>query len=516
MFTTADILSLFFQEKKSVAIKETIDSFSLEVEGFVPKTVDPDSLINLIVTTSNNDSVKIIIENGEDDVVSCNSDNLKASEFWAAWKALPPDTSKEDENIKFTFRVTKKPHDLGIINIYDLNTFSKYLELLSLNDFLALFNELFKKGDVIHLVSPELNYTLESNTIKFIKSIPKEEVKVEAVVRNKVWDKLKSVSHFTGLNQCVSLPSDFLLIDNPSRSCPTALRDKFAKVSILLCLATLFDFSVIDEKKITLRLNGYRSFSTEIELDKVNTRSLDQYYKIYQWVVSDGGIFDKIGLARNLISLNIDPSDSYSLVSETFIPIISGYKAYEKQNVKQYIELRNKMSDQIISFNEKASKIVDSFASSFQKSALVLISLFSTIIVSKVLTSREPKNVFSFEAGVLSFTFLGFSFIYFLVSWWEIKEQEKRFIEAYRNMKVRNEDLLTKEDIERILNKDKEHKEDVRFIKEKKKYYSLMWLSFIFILFIVVVGLSSFDWIGLFLKGLHWVGLWMYQAYYFI
>lgn len=52
-------------------------------------------------------------------------------------------------------------------------------------------------------------------------------------------------------------------------------------------------------------------------------------------------------------------------------------------------------------------------------------------------------------------------------------------------MKQRNEDLLLTEDINKILNKDKEHNDDLDFIRRKKRLYSIMWLSFL-VLFLAV------------------------------
>src|SRR5690606_13634802 len=109
----------------------------------------------------------------------------------------------------------------------------------------------------------------------------------------------------------------------------------------------------------------------------------------------------------------------------------SSFKVYEKQNIKQYIEIRNKISDQLLDFNNRANKIVETFASGFQKSTLALISFYLSAIVIRVLSKGDFVNIFSLDATILSLTFLSGSIIYYCVSRWEIKEQRTRFVNSY-------------------------------------------------------------------------------------
>lgn len=73
-----------------------------------------------------------------------------------------------------------------------------------------------------------------------------------------------------------------------------------------------------------------------------------------------------MGLARNILSLNFD-KENLKLSETAFEAIKSGYKIYQKENIKQYIEIRNKISDQLIELQNKADKIVASFVSDYKK-----------------------------------------------------------------------------------------------------------------------------------------------------
>jgi hypothetical protein len=140
------------------------------------------------------------------------------------------------------------------------------------------------------------------------------------------------------------------------------------------------------------------------------------------------------------------------LRGETLASIQSGFKVYEKQNIKQYIEIRNKISDQLLDFNNRANKVIETFAGGFQKSALALITFYFSAIAIKVFGKGDFENVFSPDITLLSITFIVGSFLYFLIARWEVIAQRKRFVNSYTNLKARYTDILVSADIDRILN----------------------------------------------------------------
>ncbi|QXV66537.1 hypothetical protein INP83_05485 [Mucilaginibacter sp. 21P] len=194
-------------------------------------------------------------------------------------------------------------------------------------------------------------------------------------------------------------------------------------------------------------------------------------------------------MARNIISLHLDNSKGIEIIGNPFQSIQSSYKVYEKQNIKQYIEIRNKISDQLLTFHDRANKIVESFASGFQKSALALISFYISAIIIKLIGKPVFKDIFTIDSTILSSVFICFSYIYYRIALWEVKEQRKRFIGSYKNMKQRYLDLLDVEDIKRILNDDKEYYADLSFLDDKQQKYANLWKYYLLGLFIVTTSL---------------------------
>jgi len=245
----------------------------------------------------------------------------------------------------------------------------------------------------------------------------------------------------------------------------------------------LFDITDLNEDTFIFRINGYKSINGSIDTSQQFDYSPD-YFSIYNWVYNGGNLFDKIGLARNIISLHFVKSGELTLQDNSYQSVKSNFNVYEKQNIKQYIEIRNKVSDQLLDFNNRANKIIETFGSGFQKSALALVTYYASTIVLRVLGSGSYTNIFTFDATVLAMIFLIVSFVYFLIARWEVNVQRKRFKDSYSNLKERYTDLLDNADINKILNNDKEFNADVEFITNKLRKYSVMWIGFLFFLLI--------------------------------
>jgi hypothetical protein len=483
-----DILSLFGKNVTVTKREESLDRFSMHAICAEPLALANATLSELLRTKDFADRLVITCTMGEAPV-SFDSRRVDNGPFFVDWEKFQ-DRADLDDKAEIDIRIEKEIHDNNALFVYEQQPFFAYLGGLSTVEVIGVFSAQFKRfGSALFFICSDFQLGGHTSSIYFVTDlVAKNAVVVPEKDRGKTWDKLNGVSHLSGIGDCNSLPEDFEIV--AMGDIPPTVQQQFQKASFLLLLGILYDFSTVNDGRLFLKLNGYKTFNVDVPIKDLKLSSLDIYYKIYCWVIAGGNMQDKIGLSRNLISLNIDPTDQYTVAPSVYNSILSGFKVYEKQNIKQYIELRNKMSDQLIGFNEKAGKIVETFAGSFQKSALAVGSLFASIIVTRVLSTHEFENIFSKDATILSFAFLVLSLVYFFVSRWEINAQKKRFEESYLDMKSRNEDLLTKEDIEKILNSDAEHNKDVQFIEEKQKWYSVLWIVFVVVLMLATLILS--------------------------
>jgi hypothetical protein len=451
--------------------------------------VNPEILEKSLSFLSSRDTFVCTVTFGESDPISYYSDKPKTTEFI---KELAKEYEHQmDESIHSKITITKQIID-GHCTIYSLKSFTNTLKSLTGSQCFSIFSRIFSKNDFIIFNVNDLDITFKTSTIQFT-SLENKTIFQPQEARNIYIESFQSAC-FHSNNDTINLtPVDFILEEESY--IPIEVQELFNLYAAILSIIYLFDITNLQGNKLDFKINGYKSIKGEVDLlsfkAESNKESNCEYIEIFKWVYKGGNINDKIGLARNIISLHFSKNGELNLHGYPFQSIRSSYKVYEKQNINRYIEVRNKISDQLLDFNNRANKIVETFASGFQKSALTLTSFYISALVIRVLSKGDFKNIFSFDTTILSLVFILGSFIYYLVSQWEISEQRKRFINSYFNLKQRYNDLLEENDIKLILNNDKDFNEDLSFIDNKKKIYSRMWLSFLSILFISTLVLFA-------------------------
>lgn len=429
------------------------------------------------------DQLNLTVSFGEADPISLYSNSIDFDTFLRRLK--DEYEHQEGEAIHIDFTINKKKVS-NIITIYDLNLFTSTLKKLSIAQSLAIFHRVLSQSDSVFFEVSNLDDSFYTATL-FFAPLKLANENFSAFDRQKRLENLRTASYFTGIEDHTLTPDDFKVLKEHSKY--ESLCSFLNHLSVILSLIYLFDITSLKENRLEFKINGYKSIKGITDCKNISNPNTEEYFHIYEWVYSGGNLTDKIGLARNIISLHFDKVGEIGLKGSPFQSIKSSYKVYEKQNIRQYIEIRNKISDQLLDFNNRANKIIETFASGFQKSALALVTFYFSAIALKVLGKGDFQNVFTLDATLLSFVFLAGSFVYFFVSRWEVKEQRRRFVASYFNLKERYTDLLDALDIQRILNNDKEFNADLNFIDAKLKNYSRMWWVFLLMLFFITLFL---------------------------
>lgn len=482
--TIDDFLSLF-SFKKDNLIQETFKEFTaiLKTKDLISSPNENDVIKHLRFLNPR-DMLKFSIIIGDDDPIDYYSSQDYKPFFSEVNNRLE---IREDEEIEIHISITKNKID-GKISIYFPEMLFEYLLTLDLKGLLYVLNNAFGGGSFLHLESQTEDISFQTKTLWFTNyAVTNFEVD-NIILKSEITSLSKSICYFNALNQYSFVPDDFHVTKSSSNRFSTL----FNRLCVAYSIGFLYDITTIDKSSIEYKLNGYKSIKGTIEFNDIKEDDANEYFNIYKWCYDGGNFTDKIGLARNIISLHLDNLQTIELKGNPYQSILSSYKVYEKQNIKQYIEIRNKISDQLFSFHDRANKIIETFASGFQKSALALTSFYISAIVLKLLGKPNLVNVFTLDSTTLSLVFIICSYIYFHVSNWEVKEQKKRFTNSYSNLKERYLDLLSSGDIERILNNDKEYLSDLNFIDNKLKMYSRMWLFYLAILFLATLIMFLF------------------------
>jgi hypothetical protein len=471
-----EFIKVLFPDYSVQNSTENIQELKASLKASQFQTVKKELLESKFNFLQDRDSIHISITFGESDPVILNSTKI---DFEGFIKGLEQEALHLDgEDILIVTTISKSVKDFSC-TIYDFQCFVRTLNGYDVSQFFQIFSRLFELGQFFRFKIFGLSKVFYTSSICFEPL--SENIRVqENLKRKEIFDNFKSQCHFGNVENFYLIPSDFKLISKDEEQ--SEFNQLFSRYANLISIIYLFDITSINGNSVDYKINGYKSIKGISNIANLHLTEFDEYFNIYEWVYNGGNLTDKIGLSRNIISLHFRTVGELHLQGNPFQSVKSSFKVYEKQNIKQYIEIRNKISDQLLDFNNRANKIVETFASGFQKSTLALISFYISAIVIRVLSKGDFVNIFSLDATILSLAFLCGSIIYYCVSRWEIKVQRTRFVNSYENLKKRYTDLLEPDDIKKILNNDTEFQQDLDFIDKKRKAYSRMWLTVVVLL----------------------------------
>lgn len=427
----------------------------------------------------------------DDFALSINDGELYFNSKQDSWADFTNDVKKITAHIKTIKIAINKNHSNDTISIYDIETFTEYLENLSLSQFLSVIGNRLKNNILFFEIQNDDFESWGTNTIEFVsKNNVNDQLKSD-VDRNVYIERAKYLSYWEIGNYSL-IPEDLYC-----EKSVTNLQQLFRKAFLIYTLCFVCDYSKLNKDRYEYKLNGYKTIIGNITADKlksieIDTSSCEILYKIYHWMYRGGNNQDKASIVRNILSLNIDDKN-LSINKSVFDSILSNYKIYEKENVQQYIQVRNELSSLLIDLQEKVSGIVNSFIGDFKTVLITLISFFVSVIVIQVVSTGSFLSGFTNEIIYLSFAFIFISFGVLIYSRWELSKKISLYQKHYKQIKERYKDILSEVELETIFEECDPKKDETNnsFVEKQKKYYTILWvfsdLLLIFFLFIMLV-----------------------------
>ncbi len=494
----SDGIQILSSSYRKVKVSENFKKHSSDYELESVSTERADDFFEWLNSASAvRDNLSFDIKVGAASSVSFSSGGRDS--FHESIELLSDELSSKDSDavIKLSILVIKTIKSLDSsaeISIYSLTDFSEYLSGLDIsviadflpaecvNDDVVIFNIMHNSNtcQTQRFLFRSIYPLAEEDAIGFSLSVEERNLRVEN--RDKC-------GHFANASTLSYLPEDFLL-DSPS-SDPNINR-VFNGLSAFYLMVFLCDFSVVQDC-LSVRLKGYKLITQDFSLFELQSCDIKELLEIYQWVYSHGSFADKIGLARNLITIHLHDDNLLALDEGTIHSVESGYDIYLKDNVKQYIEIKNKLSEFIQSSSDKANSITQSMFSSMKNSLWGFISFFISVFFLKVISKGTFDGIVSTDILIISYGILVVSMVLLWVSHIETTADKARFQTAYSSLKIRYKDLLNEKDLNRILQDDKVYNEDLAHIDSRKKLYTKTWIGITIIMGVVVTFLWLFN-----------------------
>jgi len=370
--------------------------------------------------------------------------------------------------------IISKSIERNKLSVYWLEKFNEFLLGLPL---IVFFNEVDSRIDSI-LIFECLNDQIQSACTSSIAFVSENEIFDFSGVSDRMNRLRKSAgSVHWGTFHVNLLPEDLF----PSDWC-NSLSQTFSKACGALLSMYLFDYISIDSSCLSLKIDGFKSINYSIDISKlsnivIDDRTLYQFFEVFEWILSGGYVSDKYSIARNIISINLS-SENIVISSNIIDSIKSNFRIYEKDNVQQYIQLRNEISNLLIDLQSKINDIVDGFANDFKSNLLVLISFFASVVVFGVISKDSPFVYFSNQVIILSWSFLLVSYLYLRYSKSELDKRVDFFHRQYKQLETRYKPLLDEVELTNVFedcNPDNSETHN-SYLKWQRKHFAVLWM----------------------------------------
>ena len=381
----------------SIIVDENFDTLTISlknilIDNFLKSTNENYKLFKPFFDTVDlNDKLRIIITNNLSNIIIF--ENLKDIEGYTYGNDY------DGENGTIEIKIQKSFKKSDYTTIYFIDYLVEYIN--NRNNIEYIF-ELFSKTTNKFKILDGGNHCFYTDKFIFMDNSDFEN-RTNHQMKNFNQDKrdVKSTKihencHFANVGKIKFLPEDFYFKNNSNNKSITIL---FNKLSLSLLLSVFADISEFNKDTLSYKMFGYKTLENTYSFKNLNIECIEEYFNSYQEVFnSHTSISDKIGLSRNVISLHIVNNDFTKITGSICSSIRSNYNIYLKENIKKYIDVKNKITDTLFSLSNKFDNATSDLTNSLRTSFYTLATLFMSLILLKVIKgSANHFTIFTIE-----------------------------------------------------------------------------------------------------------------------
>lgn len=484
------IAALFNVSTVGNQFKEDFESAMVKVSAHGLKVPTETEIKSELTQFSNRDLVHCDVKIDESDPVSFHSGQPDLISGFITTLSDILAVAGETPNIQLEISVEKRIVT-DQLTIFSLQHLADYLTAASLKGLLVKFSELLASRNILRFVCVEPIQEFNTETFWFETVNSNKPLALSARNREGIFSKRNDVCHFENSSEIRTVPEDFFLQNRGKSEKLNELLDRLCTATCLIFVADIVQFET--DNLVFYKLNGYKSITGKLDWQNITDKLANTYFKIYQWIYEGGIINDKVGLARNLLSLHARKGNVLELDDEVFTSIRSGYQIYLKENVEQYIGIKNKLIEFVTDLSQKAAKLGENLGDSLSQNFVAFVSFFLSVIIIKSISEKDLAVTFSPKLAFIAYALLAASFLHWIVSLLLLNREIGQMEKSYRAIQNRYADLLDSTDLNNAFNKNAEFRIIIANIKFKRCLYSCLWIAYLIIFTTVVVRLSMAD-----------------------
>lgn len=439
-------------------------------------------LLDILNAFPKRDSVIIKIINEIEDIYTLSNQDADLSGYDEF-----ADNLDKGEKLKISIHIDKITIG-NIISIYCMKKFWEDICDRTITDSMRFFSDRLKNNERIYFVNYDTDEQFISKSILLANS--EKDINLEEFDRKEKLERCKLSSYFYNALEFNLIPEDFEFIISPKADNICKL---FNSIQVILSLVYISDYSFIKDNQLIIQINGYRKCEYTIDIFNLKKKSnYEELVKIYKWIYQDGNVTDKATLSRNIISLHCKYVNILDIDERTLSTIKSNYQLYMKDNIDQYIDLKNKLTQFIIESGQKVTDISYLLAHRLNANFIAFVSFFLTIFLTNIPLNDGVRSIFTKDITIITFIILIGSLLYLLISIDEVNKKIVRYKKSYYMLKDMYKDVLDETDIDNIFNHDKEIKDIEKEIYKSRDKVTLVWCIIIVLIFIAIDYVSGF------------------------
>lgn len=468
-------------EKERRKVYEASFVFSIEQ---VPQYEDWMAVIQEI---PQRDEIKIFLESEDEE--SCTLMRGSGETEYTSFIEMIPG----DGEISVKVEIQKKVEN-SRFSIYNFSKFSEDILYMPLDEVMKAFALLLGETEnhiIFELFDEE--GTFNTKTMFFLPA--GSAMAMSGFDRIQRLQECRETSYFYNQETYELLPDDFR-IENGYEGNP--LKELFLKLEAVLSICYLASNATVQDAGVKLQIIGQRSVEYAYRYSDICENSM--LYKIYDWIHSGGNPIDKAIIARNIICLHCKYEPPLNMDERVLASIQSNYNLYLKDNVAQYLELKNKMaefiSDTVSRTGEYATELLDRFKTNL----IAVFGFLFTVVLADVVSDQPLDNIFTRDITAILELVLAGSLVYLFICYKQSQYQMKKVYESYESLKKSYKGILAQEDIEECFQNDEVLFEMKKSVKKSEIAYLVLWICFLLSLLVIVENISESPIIWSFVK----------------
>ena len=171
--------------------------------------------------------------------------------------------------------------------------------------------------------------------------------------------------------------------------------------------------------------------------------------------------------------------------------IQSNYNLYLKENVKEYLDLKNKVAEFISETISKTGEYATGLLDKFKANIIAIFGFMFSVILANIVSDQPLDNIFTKEITTLAECVILGSFVYLVICYLQSCYEIQKVYDSYNQLKQNYNEILTEDDLHEIFGNDEILVTMKKTINKSKKIYMGIWILFLIGALIVVECLSS-------------------------